>query len=218
MNTIGLFPLGLVLFPGSLLPLHIFEPRYRSLMNSVIDKDTSFGINLVESSKLFEVGCAAKVVRVSQRYPDGRFDVITQGQKRYHLHNLSESSASYFVGSVEYFEDILEEMNTEVFLECKKKYSQIIDAVYPEKIDQLTNPQSLSMEFPSFFMAQKSGLSLLQKQELLEMRSENARLQFLVNHLDSILPEITRQENFNRIIKGDGYLPPAPPKPDAKSQ
>ena len=213
MNSLGLFPLGLVLFPGALLPLHIFEPRYRSLMNIAIEKQVNFGINLVESSKLFEVGCSASVVKITQRYPDGRFDVITQGEKRYHLHNLSESSASYFVGSVEFFEDVVEEMNTDVFLECKKKYSQIIEAVYPDRIEQLTSPQSLSMEFPSFFMAQKSGLSLLQKQELLEMRSENERLKFLVEHLDGILPEIRQQENTHRIIKGDGYMPP-PPTPN----
>jgi ATP-dependent Lon protease len=216
VDTLGLFPLGLVLFPGSMLPLHIFEPRYRILVNTAIEKRSHFGINLVETSKLFEVGCSASVNKVSQRYADGRFDVVVKGEKRFHLHTLTESSSSYFVGSVEFFEDIPEDLDTELLFECKEKYIQIIEQVYPERLEKLDYTSLLSSESPSFFMAQKSGLSLLQKQELLEMRSENSRLQFLIDHLSEILPEIKQQENTYRIIVSDGYLPLPPPTPDSK--
>ncbi|MBS1536863.1 MAG: LON peptidase substrate-binding domain-containing protein [Bacteroidetes bacterium] len=210
MNSIGLFPLSIVLFPNTSLPLHIFEPRYRILLNSSIEKGTHFGINLVESSKMFEVGCSASVTKVTQRYPDGRFDVVIKGEKRYHLQNFSEGSSSYFVGSVVYFEDNSELINTELVKECKEKYRQIIEIAYPNRIEQLTSEMLLSVEFPSFIMAQKSGLSLLEKQKLLEMRSENARLEYLLEHLIDILPSILEQENIQRIIINDGYLPPPP--------
>ncbi|MFN8361689.1 MAG: LON peptidase substrate-binding domain-containing protein [Candidatus Kapaibacterium sp.] len=212
MESIGLFPLGVVLFPSASLPLHIFEPRYRNLLNTAIEKQTSFGINLVESSKLFEIGCSARVREVVQRYPDGRFDVIVTGEKRYHLQNFTEGNANYFVGSVEYFEDVDEVMDSEALWSCIEKYNRVVEIVFPDRSNTFAGAQAMTMKQPSFYVAQKSGLSLRQKQDLLEMRSENARLLFLNNHLDDILPKMEQQEKIRSVISGDGYMPPKPGK------
>ena len=85
MATIGIFPLNIVLFPGSSYPLHIFEGRYKQLIGEVVAARGEFGINLVlvEDGKMFQVGCGAKVSEVVRTYDDGKMDIIVSGTERY---------------------------------------------------------------------------------------------------------------------------------------
>ena len=84
-QLLPLFPLQVVLFPHSLLPLHIFEDRYKLLIRECVTEKTEFGINLVQDGTLADVGCTAVVTTIVRRYDDGKMDIVVQGRQRYLL-------------------------------------------------------------------------------------------------------------------------------------
>lgn len=103
-----LFPLQSVLFPGALMPLHIFEPRYRLLIRRSIERQTPFGIVLIRSGKEvgataepFDVGTEAKIVAES-RLPDGRSYIVTRGERRFAVEALLPDAEPYLVARVHY--------------------------------------------------------------------------------------------------------------------
>lgn len=115
-ETVPLFPLGAVLLPGGSLPLHIFEPRYRQLTVDLVTgavPGRSFGVIALKQGsqdgpdgveEIHEIGCTA-VLREARRLPDGRFDIVTRGDKRFRLLDIDQTSAPYLIGSVEWVPD-----------------------------------------------------------------------------------------------------------------
>ena len=115
-TILPLFPLQTVLLPGTKLPLHIFEPRYRQLTADLMSGTVpgrEFGVVALRSSltrevrgldQLYEIGCST-VLREAKRLPDGRFDVVTQAQRRFRLRDLDCVSAPYLIASVEWVDD-----------------------------------------------------------------------------------------------------------------
>lgn len=115
-ETMPLFPLGTVLLPGASLPLHVFEPRYRQLTIDLVTgtvPDKQFGVVAVREgwnpddgrAGLHDVGCTARLREV-RRLPDGRFDVQTQGERRFRLLDVDATVAPYLVGTVEWLPDL----------------------------------------------------------------------------------------------------------------
>lgn len=88
---IPLFPLEVVLFPGAALPLHIFEDRYREMIGECITNGKPFGVVRAEGDQMSVVGCTARIVRVLERYPDGRMDILCEGSQRFEIEGLDES-------------------------------------------------------------------------------------------------------------------------------
>ncbi len=201
---LGLFPLNLVLFPNVRVPLHIFEPRYKALMNECLERGTEFGINLVDEGHMHSIGCAARVVEVTQRYPDGRLDVVVEGTRRFRLLELTNDDRPFATGEIEGLVDDDVPVDTLLVDRCLDKYNTIVSLVYGPSGPRLT-PEDLG-SCPSFDMAPKSGLSTDQKQRLLEASSENARLEQLHDHLSELLPMIHKAEQVQRIVQSDGYL------------
>jgi Lon protease-like protein len=107
-RLLPLFPLQLVAFPGAAVPLHIFEERYREMVGEAEARGTEFGIvrsiGHGEENGIANTGCTVTVESVVNRYPDGRFDVLTRGRRRFQIVSLDEEKA-YLRGEVEYFDD-----------------------------------------------------------------------------------------------------------------
>ncbi|MFC0108748.1 LON peptidase substrate-binding domain-containing protein [Kibdelosporangium aridum] len=115
-ETLPLFPLQTVLLPGANLPLHIFEPRYRQLTVDLVTgtvPEKRFGVVAIKApvteevdkvDQLLAVGCSA-LLRQATRLPDGRYDIITTGERRFRLLDLDATSAPYLVGTVEWIPD-----------------------------------------------------------------------------------------------------------------
>lgn len=202
--TLGLFPLNLVLFPLVRVPLHIYEPRYKTLVRECYSKGTEFGINLVDDGHMHSVGCAARVVDMPKEYPDGRFDVIVEGTFRYKLVEVSNEDKPFAVGEIEVLQDVDISASEALLNQCLEKYNTIVDLVYGSKIQSLIREET--GQSPSFTMAPKSGLDSDQKQRLLESNSENERLEILHDHLTELLPAIVKAENVQRVVKNDGYI------------
>jgi Lon protease-like protein len=212
MNTtsnLGIFPLGLVLFPGSVLPLHIFEERYKTLITKCLNNQEQFGINYIDTSTISIIGCSAKVIEVLNKTDDGKMDIVVYGMNRFEINDLSDENNQYPIGEVTFFEDDVtdEPIDKEIFDECIKLYNKIIDVVFNGDAELVIQSHASESVHMSFLMAQKAGLTLPQKQELLEMRNENQRLRYLHKHLTMILPKIEQAETVQKIIANDGYFP-----------
>jgi hypothetical protein len=97
-DWLPLFPLDLALLPGALLPLHVFEPRYRALVRLSLEGDRPFGMVRMHDGNLAPVGCGARIVQVLQAYPDGRSDILVRGEERFSLLDLREHADGYLEG------------------------------------------------------------------------------------------------------------------------
>src|SRR5215467_14148505 len=103
-RVLPLFPLQIVVFPRTRLPLHIFEERYKEMVSSAIRDATEFGVVLAKEEGIVNAGCTVKVEKVLHQYPDGRMDVLTVGQRRFEIQRLNEDR-DYLQGEVTYFDD-----------------------------------------------------------------------------------------------------------------
>jgi Lon protease-like protein len=213
MQKIGLFPLAIVLYPESIYPLHIFEDRYIALINHCIETGDEFGINLFSDNKMQKVGCGAKVAEVVSIYNTGKLDILAKGSSRYNVKTFIEGEEGYYIADVEYFDDEGLGYDDSLLLKCVELFNKIassIEVVNIEPIDLL----QLKTDRPSFFLAQKSGMSIIERQQILELRSENMRLKKILSHLEDILPAIKQADTISRLIRNDGYHRPDFYRPD----
>ncbi|MCX7930803.1 MAG: LON peptidase substrate-binding domain-containing protein [Chlorobi bacterium] len=210
VEQIGLFPLGTVLFPGAHLPLHIVELRYRELIGQCLQQNQPFGINLFDEGNLHLIGCTAMIGGVLRHYNDGRLDIVVVGQRRYVLRSFDTETKPYFVGTVEYLENRADAaIDEQLYRRCAEQYNRLIERVfsnYEEFTVSLETVPSIKGSTPSFFMAQKAGLTLLQKQVVLSLDSENERLEFLLSHFHQLLPRLDKIEEVAHVARMDGYL------------
>jgi Lon protease-like protein len=203
-ERLPLFPLNVVLFPSSSLPLHIFEERYKTLIKECFEKRTVFGINLLRSQGMEEVGCSASVVRVTRTYDDGRMDVVVRGERIYRLTGMVDADAPYAIGTVEYLTDLEKMIDSALAEETVRLFGVIQRLVAGKEF----TPDHLSEGTPrlSFIIARKAGLDLDARQRLLEMRDENDRLDALRRHLEVLIPLLEKKEELDRLKQNDGYL------------
>lgn len=204
-EMLPLFPLNVVLFPDSALSLHIFEDRYRILVRECLEKQgMEFGINLVEEERLSFIGCTAVVREVLKRYEDGRFDIVVEGIRRYELHGMYQDKAPYHVGRVTFLEDETDEVDTALLNETTKLYNRLVKSVYENRLLHIS--ATIASGPVSFVMAQKIGMALRERQNVLEMRSENDRLRSVHSYLAGVVPELKHVQEVQRIINNDGYI------------
>jgi Lon protease-like protein len=99
-SLLPLFPLDLVLLPGTPLPLHIFEPRYTEMISECLDRSQHFGVIRGEDQELAEIGCTAEILTVTQKYPDGRMDIVTEGRARFEVVRLNHDAGWSGTGKI----------------------------------------------------------------------------------------------------------------------
>ena len=209
IRSLPLFPLDVVLFPHERLPLHIFEERYKAMMQYCTTEDEPFGVILSEEDEdqLAEVGCTARVDRVLERYEDGRLNIMCRGEERFRLLQL-------------YFEEEYPTADVERWTEHEPAVSSTLKQrviTQHMKLLEIVGRQvrpSLYEDVPvlSYSLAQNAGLSLHQKQEVLELPTEEERVHYLVEHLQRFLPEIEEQEALRRRIQSNGHFKDFPPE------
>lgn len=203
-EIIPIFPLNIVLFPQSSLPLHIFEERYKTLIHECITYDNPFGINLIHEQSIRSIGCTAVVQEVTKRYDDGRMDIIVEGRRRYSLLNLVEAPHPYYSGRIAWHNDVPEETDDELRYQAVNLYNEFVSRVFTGMVKKIDKDDIRRSR--SFFLVQKSGLELLQRQMFLGMNSENQRLELLIRHFESMLPLLASQMKVAELAKNDGYI------------
>jgi Lon protease-like protein len=196
-----LFPLNLVVFPQEELNLHIFEPRYKQLVNDCINQKSTFGIPVFLDNKIQEIGVEVQITALVNRYPDGRMDIRTRGERIFRLKSFFNPMLGkmHAGGEVEFIEteedsDMLQRL---LFIEAVSQLYEILNVKAELKSD---------VPFLSYQYAHKIGLSLKQEYELLTLLAESERIDYLIEHLRKSIPIVREMERTKQVIRMNGHF------------
>jgi ATP-dependent Lon protease len=204
MDEIGLFPLGLVLLPTEQVPLHIFEPRYRELIGECLDQEEPFGLVFADDDGLRRVGTLASVVEVTDRFDDGRLNVVVEGGDRFRLVELTEGR-SFHTGTIEPLGDLENDPpSAEEVERATAVFSRLVQLTGAE-----VEPPDVESEQPSFSIAARFELAPDLKLELLEETSERQRLVRLCEILESAAASVERQREIGELAQTNGHAKPS---------
>ena len=192
-------PLGIVVLPGELTPLHIFEPRYRELVGEAVDNETPFGILLTDDEGLREVGTTVRVTEVVERFEDGRFVVMVEGGERFRVVRQTEGRA-FRTGEVETIEDGEEVAGEALRATALKLFEELRDAVGAE----VESPELEDRAVVA--IARRVEIDVRAKQSLLESQSEPDRLEQLVGHLRNASAQLELVQEHAALARRNGNL------------
>lgn len=203
-RQIPIFPLDIVVFPGEIIPLHIFEPRYldlvKKLREGVFD---SFGINTQLHHDLQPVGTSMVLTEIKKEYSDGRIDIEVRGISRYLLEHFHTAMPGYqFPGGqvIDFPEDQGDHPIENEPL--KQQIAELFKLLnIREKMPILTLP------FHSYTWAPYIGLPLEKRYVLLKTTDEKERQAFIQKHVDQILPVLKEAEEVKKKVQSNGHLP-----------
>tara|TARA_R110002096_G_scaffold327509_1_gene521645 strand:- start:2263 stop:2901 length:639 start_codon:yes stop_codon:yes gene_type:complete len=195
-----LFPLQSIFFPGETVPLHVFEERYKQLINDCREEAITFGIPVFINNKM-EYGVEVQLVEVVSTYETGEMDVVCVARQVFKLlafDNVMEGKlyAGGIVKLMEYDYEATDEKKQVIINGIRQLYT-IMDVPYTE-----INVK----EFNSFTLAHKIGLSFEQEYQLLQIPSENDRLNFISLHLTSTITVLSQVERTKKIIELNGHF------------
>ena len=197
-----LFPLDLVLLPGELLPLHIFEPRYRAMISEKHSDGGEFGIVRQHEGSIERTGCAATVHSVTERFDDGRFNVLVVGTRRFVV-RMIDSSEECWHAAAEFFDD---DEASPVSAGRERQLIDLARAVLEASPAAATEGDDPRPSGFSFRVAAGLPLGPETKQALLELRTEIERVNLLIQHLEGVVE--SRRESRQRMLaaRGNGRL------------
>jgi Lon protease-like protein len=201
-RLLPLFPLQLVVFPRTQLPLHIFEARYKEVVGEAIAQNSEFGVVLATNDGIVNAGCTVTVDKVLTTYPDGSLDIVTNGVRRFEILALDHNKA-YLQGQVEFFNDEdLADVPLTLRLEVLERFWAMLEAgnqrSYPEPV--LSDPQL------SFQLAQV--LEDLDFQSvILRTRSETDRLKQISQFLHNYIPRLKATTRMKQLAPLNGHKP-----------
>jgi Lon protease-like protein len=203
-NKIPLFPLGVVLLPEVLLPLHIFEERYKTMIGECLDQDQEFGVVYSNGTKMEAKGCTARVIRVIKQYPDGRMDILTKGERRFTVEDLHEEKP-YLQGIVGFFDDEEEPptQNAEALATEGFDLMMQIEGIDGEQF-AIEHGDAIGLKEASYLIASSQGFTPEEKQEFLEMTSTHDRLEKGVRSLRKILERSRLTREIKKVVGGNG--------------
>jgi Lon protease-like protein len=168
-----LFPLGIVALPGELIPLHIFEERYKTMMNECMRDEKEFGIVWLSDDGLRETGCACAIERVLERMDDGRMNLLTRGTRPFRVIER-QSELAYPAGVIEFLEDRQETVDPDLSNQAHEAYAELVRRA----TDSDPDAGDLA-ELDAYGMAATVDFGPDAKQGLLDLRSENARMRLV---------------------------------------
>jgi len=195
-----LFPLDVVLLPGTPLPLHIFEPRYREMISECLDRSQHFGVLRGKEQDLAEIGCTAEILTVTKKYPDGRMDIVTEGRARFEVLHLNQER-SFLQAEVLYLHDEPDVASQQEIAQAVKLHGEIMTLAGAEPEKSFEVDEGLL----SFRLAGSLPLDLDFKQALLMMKSEAERLRAIISFFENILPNMRRTVHVRRKAGGNGH-------------
>jgi Lon protease-like protein len=198
-ESFPLFPLGLVLLPSELVPLHIFEERYKLMIGECLERESEFGIIWLSDEGLKDVGCSARIDRVLERFDDGRLNILVEGAQPFRLTRRIED-LPYPAGNVEPLADE-DEPEQEALERARSSYADLVEEV----TDSRPEPDALA-KLGSYGMAATLEVAPAAKQSLLELRSESARLEQLEGLFAEALQRIRMAERAAERASGNGHL------------
>lgn len=202
MADIPLFPLNIVLMPGAPQPLHIFEERYKQMINECLEEESEFGMVLADDEGTRDVGCTARIVELVERYDDGRMVILVEGARRFKLNNVL-TGKPYYVGEVEYIEEQQEEDVTGLAEECIALLERVVEAATEGSVDIEVEPPYNNL---SFAIAGRIEFDLETRQQILELTDERQRLEKLKELLSDAAERLERERKASEKARTNGHL------------
>ena len=202
MEEIGLFPLGLVLLPTEQVPLHIFEPRYRELITECLDEGEPFGLVFADDDGLRRVGTLASVVEVTDRFDDGRLNVVVEGGERFRLVELTDGR-TFHTGTIEPLGDLDDPPNPSEIERALAVFVRLVELTGAE-----VEAPRLEVAQLSFELAGRFEFAPELKQRLLQLTSERTRMKLLAELLSGAADAVVREREIADRAQGNGKVDP----------
>jgi Lon protease-like protein len=202
-NFIPIFPLGIVVYPGESVNLHIFEPRYKQLINECHAEGKPFGIPAIIDNKLNEMGTMVRITEMSKVYENGEMDIKTQGVRVFRvLEMIKTIPDKLFSGAIVNYPENVEgpgkpELMEKIVLAVRELHRMLNITKDFHKQDA---------DLVSYDIAHHAGLSLEEEYELLGLMREDQRQEYLKRHLAKVLPVIAEMETLKERVKLNGHF------------
>jgi Lon protease-like protein len=201
-----LFPLGLVLLPSEVVPLHIFEERYKLMIGECLESSGEFGIVWLSDDGLREVGCTARVTQVLAELDDGRLNILVAGGRAFRLVRRIDDMP-YPAGDVEMLDDEPDAegdddpSDLELAVEARERYADLVEQVTDER------PSADDLEdLDAYGMAATIDFDAGSKQELLELRSERERMLRVRTLFAATVERLAQTEEAGELARSNGRI------------
>jgi Lon protease-like protein len=195
-----LFPLGLVALPHELVPLHIFEERYRIMFDELLDSEGEFGIVWATDEGSKTIGCACEIEQVLERMDDGRLNVLTRGTRPFRVVER-QPDMPYPAATVEFLEDTPEVEDDDAAEAAREAYAELV----VEATDNEPDPDELALK-SAYEMAATVDFGLDAKQGLLDLRSENARMRLVARLFRAAIKRLDFVERAQARARSNGKV------------
>jgi Lon protease-like protein len=200
VSDFPLFPLSIVALPHELVPLHIFEQRYRTMISECLERGTEFGIVWAGDEGLRPVGCAMEITDVLERMDDGRMNILTRGTRPFRIVDEREDLA-YPAGTVEFLEDKTETADAKTQSAAHEAYGALVE----HATDAQPDAEELRT-MTAYQMAATVDFGLEAKQGLLDLRSENARLRLVTRLFRAAMKRLDFIERAQERARSNGKV------------
>lgn len=201
-NFIPIFPLGIVVYPGENLNLHIFEPRYKQLVKECSDNKKAFGIPAVIDNRLQERGTLVTVSEISKMYDNGEMDIKTRGERVFRtLEVIKEVPDKLYSGAIVNYPDNSEQGDIDLMRKVMNGIRELHKLLNVSK--DFKKPDE---ELKTYEVAHHVGLTLQEEYELLGLMEERQRQEYLKRHLTKVLPLVAEMEGLKEKIKQNGHF------------
>ena len=200
LRDFPLFPLGLVALPSELIPLHIFEDRYKSMIARCLEEESEFGIVWLADDGLRTIGCACEIAEVLERMPDGRINLVARGTRPFRI-EARQDELAYPAGTVEFLEDEPEPHDADAADTAHAAYAELV-----EQATDRTPDQEEIGRMTAYEMAATVDFGLDAKQGLLDLRSENARMRLVTRLFRAALKRLEFVERAQARARSNGKV------------
>src|SRR5436305_5397247 len=200
VSDFPLFPLAIVALPGELIPLHIFEERYKTMMNECLEEEKEFGIVWLSDDGLRENGCACEIDRVLERMEDGRMNLLARGTRPFRVLER-QGHLAYPAGVIEFLEDRQDRLDPQLLTGAHEAYAELVKRATDRDPDE----EELA-GMGAYAMAATVDFGLDAKQGLLDLRSENARLRLVTRLFRAALKRLDLVDRAQERAQANGKV------------
>ena len=195
-----LFPLGIVALPTELIPLHIFEERYKTMIARCLEDGSEFGIVWMADDGLRPIGCACEIAEVLEQMPDGRMNLIARGTRPFRI-EARQDALPYPAGTVEFLADREEEPDSSAAETAHAAYADLVR----HATDRTPDPEEIG-GMSAYQMAATVEFGLDAKQGLLDLRSESARLKLVTRLFRAAIKRLDFVERAQARARSNGKV------------
>lgn len=201
-NFVPIFPLGIVVYPGESLNLHIFEPRYKQLINECYAENRPFGIPSIIDDRLQDYGTVVRITEITNVQENGEMDIKTQGDKVFRiLEVIKEIPEKLYSGAIVNYPPNHEHGSAEVMRRVINSIRELYRLLKVEK-----DFKKKDEELNTYDIAHHVGMSLQEEYEFLNLMHERQRQEYLKRHLTKVIPLVAEMETLKEKVKLNGHF------------